>query len=185
MHNIIPFSTHTILNRHVVFKYDQRFFSYLYTKLDEYIVVNPIVESEILLMAGLFDSELSLKIMQLKENWNYHRKNDLLICNIENKRNPNTSFYILKYEDVTKILKLHLQYRFSYNSSINFNAYNREDFKVNDEVSEWFSVKDKDHDNLIIWWRLFSEAPYWNNSRVEYRLNPKFPQPEEAKEYLN
>ena len=93
---MIPFTIKQISNRNI-YRYEQRFFSVLYTKLKFYEKSSHI-HHRLCFLAGIKDDS-SIIIMQLTEDWYCHKAEDIVLCTKEFYQKPYNAFYIIKKKD--------------------------------------------------------------------------------------
>ena len=148
---MIPFTIKQVLYDCNIYRYEQRFFSELYIKLEFYKKSrDQRIHNQLCFLAGLVRDDTSIRIMQLTEDWNCHKTKDIVLCDREFNQRPYNAFYIIKKEDEEKLLGKNIQFKISKNG----------------KIMDWFTVENNIFSNTF-----FHPPEYWDQSKIECRYN--------------
>jgi len=106
-----------------IYKYDQRFFCQIQNKLKEYTPFeynDQLIYDQIVLLTGECATDPDIFPLQLIEDWDIHKKDDVVITNLELYGDCYTDpfFYVLKNEYIKEIIKIPMQFRYHYKQLI-------------------------------------------------------------------
>ena len=159
-----PFTINQI-GKYNIYRYEQRFFSHLYTILVDHVVEdgNPLIYNKLYLLTGQTGNDINLKVMELTKDWNCHKTKDIVICDRNLINSPKAGFYIIRQKDRDSLLHLPIQFRYVYKILWNRDTANVPELQQV-RTTEWFTENDWELTE-----KLYYESLLWASYKVEYK----------------